>query len=432
MQALIAIRTLLTLTICLTLVICSANSSANAAIDTAIDTVVSSNANANLKVNANKADRNLVIVTIDGLRWQEVFRGADPKLINHKDFVKNATALNASFWHDDQKQRRQALMPFFWQTIAKQGAMIGNRDKGSKMSVANAWYFSYPGYSEIFTGIVDNRINSNQKIPNPQVSILEWLNPKAKYQGKLAAFGSWDVFPAIFNVERSKLYVNAGFNSATPYPTTEDNLADASGKHVARQIPKQLSSEITLLNQLQKEIPSPWHNVRLDAFTYRFAKDYLLKVKPKVLAISLGETDDFAHDGHYDQYLYAAKRTDNFIADLWHTIQSTPDYQNNTNLLIITDHGRGDTPADWQHHASKASLKGYMKGLNHFPEGIVGSEHIWFAALGPDIPKVGLIQADKEFKQQQFSATALTLLGEDYQAFNANAAAPIYEVILNK
>jgi hypothetical protein len=38
-----------------------------------------------------------------------------------------------------------------------------------------------------------------------------------------------------------------------------------------------LSDEVKLLNQLQQEIPSPWHNVRLDSFTYRFAKDYLLK-----------------------------------------------------------------------------------------------------------------------------------------------------------
>ena len=379
---------------------------------------------------AHAAQRNLVIVTIDGLRWQEVFRGADEKLVEHKDYVKNAKALKSAFWHENQSQRRDLLMPFFWQTIAKQGAVIGNRDKGSNMSVANAWYFSYPGYSEIFTGVVDNSINSNKKIPNPQVTLLEWLNPKPKYQGQLAAFGSWDVFPYIFNVERSKLYVNAGFDSATPYPSSIDKTRHSELQAMPQTIP--LSDEITLLNALQKEIPSPWHSVRLDAFTYRFAKDYMLKVKPKVIAISLGETDDFAHDGHYDQYLHAAKRTDRFIADLWRTIQTTPGYKNNTNLLMITDHGRGSGPQDWQHHASKASLKGYMKGLSHFPEGIIGSKHIWFAAIGPDIKPIGLVTSTKEFKQKQFAATALTLLNEDYQAFNANAAAPIEEVILRK
>lgn len=355
----------------------------------------------------SKAERNLIVVTLDGLRWQEVFRGADENLIAHQDFVKKPEALKQAFWHQEHKQRRQRLMPFFWQTIVEQGTVIGNRDIGSKMSVANPWYFSYPGYSEIFTGVVDESIDSNRKIPNPQISFLEWLNKQDKFEGKLAAFGSWDVFPYIFNVERSKLYVNAGFDSAGGYP---------------------LSAEVKLLNELQKEIPSPWHSVRLDAFTHRFAKDYLLTVKPKVMAIAYGETDDFAHDGAYDQYLHAAKRTDQFIADLWRTIQTTPGYKNNTNVLIVTDHGRGSYPEDWQHHASKRSLAGYMKGLSHFPEGIIGSEHIWFAAIGPDIPARGVVKTKVEVKQSQVAATAMKLLGYQPQTFNPDIAPAIAEL----
>ena len=152
--------------------------------------------------------------------------------------------------------------------------MVGDRDKNSKMSVANNWFFSYPGYNEIFTGVVDPTINSNKKFNNPQVSFLEWLNNKQGYDNKLAAFGSWDVFPYIFNVERSNLFVNAGFQPLSGYP---------------------LSKEILQLNRLLlEEVPSPWKAVRLDAFTYHFAKDYLLKQRPRVISISFGETDDFA------------------------------------------------------------------------------------------------------------------------------------------
>lgn len=360
-----------------------------------------------LVTNVSQAQRNLIVVTLDGLRWQEVFRGADEKLIAHQDFVKNPDQLKQTFWHQEQKQRRKMLMPFFWRTIVEQGTVIGDRDLGSKMSVANPWHFSYPGYSEIFTGIVDESIDSNKKIPNPQVSFLEWLNKQNKFDGKIAAFGSWDVFPYIFNVERSKLYVNAGFESADGYP---------------------LSAQAKLLNELQKEIPSPWHSVRLDAFTHRFAKDYLLTVKPKVMAIAYGETDDFAHDGDYDQYLHAAKRTDQFIADLWQIIQITPGYRDNTNVLIVTDHGRGSNPEDWQYHASKKSLAGYMKGLSHFSEGIVGSEHIWFAAIGPDIAARGVVVTNAEVKQSQVTATALKLLGYQPQAFNPDVAPAINEL----
>lgn len=350
---------------------------------------------------------NLVLVTIDGLRWQELFSGADPSLLKNKKFVRQGHHVQQKFWHDNDEKRRQLLMPFFWNTFVKEGMVIGNRNIGSNMSIANRWHFSYPGYSEIFTGVVDHSINSNKKKLNPQISFLEWLNTKEDYQHKLAAFGSWDVFPFILNKERSQLYINAGFDSAKGYA---------------------LSNQAELLNNLQKEIPSPWHNVRLDSFTYRYAKDYLLTVKPKVMIIALGETDDFAHDGHYDSYLSSAHQTDKFIADLWHTLQTTPGYQDNTVLMITTDHGRGSNADDWQHHASKLAIQGYMKNLKAFPNGIIGSENIWFAAMGPGVSARGEIKTTQEVKQNQIAATALTLLGEDPKAFNPAAGSVIQEV----
>ncbi len=356
------------------------------------------------------AAKNLVVVTIDGLRWQEVFRGADLALINNKKFVEDSSLLKSTFWRKDKAENRSVLMPFLWKTLAKNGVIIGDRDIGSTMSVANNWYFSYPGYSEIFTGVADNSINSNKKIPNKNVSFLEWLNNKNSYKGKVAAFGGWDVFPYIFNTKRSHLFVNAGFMP----------LSNTGYK---------LSVPMKLLNELQKEVPSPWHNVRFDSFTYRFAKDYLINKKPRVLTISLGETDDFAHDGHYDQYLKSTRRSDEFIADLWHTIQTTEGYKNNTVLLITTDHGRGSSADDWQHHASKLATETYMKDLNQFQNGIVGSNNIWFAAIGSDIKPQGVIVPKDEIKQKQIAATALTLLGENPKAFNSNAAAPIEEIL---
>lgn len=372
-------------------------------VNAASDTLETDNSTTNISTTGT----NLVLVTIDGLRWQELFSGADPSLLNNEKFVREGHHVQEKFWHDNEEKRRQLLMPFFWNTVVKKGMVIGNRNIGSNMSIANQWHFSYPGYSEIFTGVADHSLNSNEKKLNPQVSFLEWLNDKDDYQHKLAAFGSWDVFPYILNKKRSQLYINAGFDSAQGYA---------------------LSEQAKLLNDLQTEIPSPWHNVRLDSFTYRYAKDYLLTVKPKVMIISLGETDDFAHDGHYDSYLNSAHQTDQFIADLWHTLQTTPGYQDNTVLMITTDHGRGSTADDWQHHASKLAVQDYMKNLKAFPDGIIGSENIWFAAMGPGVNARGEIKTTEEVKQKQIAATALTLLGEDPKAFNPKAGSVIKEV----
>jgi hypothetical protein len=134
--------------------------------------------------------KNLIIVTIDGLRWQEVFTGADNNLLHNDKFVRESSHTKQKFWHDNKEKRRQLLMPFFWDTIVKNGLVIGNRKLGSEMSVSNNWHFSYPGYSEIFTGIADPKINSNKKVPNPHISFIEWLNNQPSFGNKLAVFGS--------------------------------------------------------------------------------------------------------------------------------------------------------------------------------------------------------------------------------------------------
>ena len=357
--------------------------------------------------NAVNAAQNVVLITLDGVRWQEVFNGADNSLINNTDFVKKPEQLRTQFWAKTANERQQLLMPFLTQVVAKKGIIIGDRANGSTMSVSNPWYFSYPGYNEILTGEVDENINSNNKLLNPNKTILERLDKLPEFKGSTALFGSWDVFPYIVNTKRSNVYVNAGFMSI------EENLF----------------TDAPLLNALQNEIPSPWYNVRLDSFTYRFAKAYMLAKKPKLLVISLGETDDFAHDGHYDQYLKSARQSDAFIKDLWATIQTTAGYKDNTTLIITTDHGRGNNANDWQHHSSKRALAELELGANTYPEGIVGSEHIWLAAIGPAIKGSGLIKTKNELKQAQIAATVLKALGQNPNEINSNMAPAISEIL---
>lgn len=353
-----------------------------------------------LHVSAYAAD-NIVLVTIDGLRWQEVFRGLDQQLYEHEEFNKRKQALQIYQGDDSQK----SLMPFLHNTIAKEGVLFGNRDKSECMKLSNPWYFSYPGYNEILTGKADPEINSNSKIANPNITFLEWLNTDKKYQGHVFAFASWDVFPYIVNTERSGVPVNAGF-------------VKASGK--------KLSDMELALNELQDDIPSPWETVRHDAFTHHYALEAIKKYKPRVLYISYGETDDFAHDGHYDQYIIAANKTDRFISELWQLLQSIKQYKNNTNIFITVDHGRGESPIEsWQHHASKLAMQGYMKALAEYENGIVGSEDVWFAAMGPDIENHIDIKKNECLSTNQLAATIVKTLGKDWNAYNPGAGMPM-------
>ncbi|MGB0764959.1 MAG: phosphoglyceromutase, partial [Luminiphilus sp.] len=94
--------------------------------------------------NVRSADQ-VLLITLDGLRWQELFGGADAELINDPTFTRDPEATKKEFWRDTPEARRQALMPFFWSTIAAQGTLYGNRNLGSPVAVRNDQLFSYPG-----------------------------------------------------------------------------------------------------------------------------------------------------------------------------------------------------------------------------------------------------------------------------------------------
>src|ERR1700747_1471838 len=64
--------------------------------------------------------RNVVLIVSDGLRWQEVFTGADPLLLNEKNggIWEKEAQLKREFWRADVNERRKALFPFLWNTVA--------------------------------------------------------------------------------------------------------------------------------------------------------------------------------------------------------------------------------------------------------------------------------------------------------------------------
>lgn len=325
-------------------------------------------------ISAQDKDQKVILITLDGLRWQELFTGADEKLVANKEYVANPEELQQMFWKETPEERRTTLFPFVWNFVTESGQIHGNRNVGSKVNLTNTMWFSYPGYNEILTGTADDvNIKSNNKIYNPNVTILELLNNTADFKDKVAAFGSWDVFPYIINDKRSGIPVNAGFRNA------EGNLTEKE----------------EFLNQLQTEIPSPWESVRLDAFTHHYAKEYIHKEHPKVVYISYGETDDFAHDGHYGAYLKSAHTTDSFIKDLWEFVQADPFYKDNTTFIITTDHGRGTEPLKtWRSHGSD----------------IKGADEVWLIAFGANVNTLGEIKHNEQLYSNQIAPTILSIL----------------------
>jgi hypothetical protein len=320
--------------------------------------------------------QNLIIITLDGFRWQEVFNGADALLINDKDFTPEDSLLSTLYWAATPEERRQKLMPFFWNVIGKKGQIYGNRAYNNKVNVVNNYDLSYPGYNEIFTGYPDPHISSNKRKINPNSNVLEYLNTKPAFHNKVVAFTSWDVFPYIFNENRSGFLVNSGYDTLNNEAPLEEE---------------------TLINGMEEDLVYDKAHTRYDQLTYLAAKEYLKHYHPKVLFLGLGETDEFAHDGRYDLYLQQANQIDKMIADLWHWVQTTPGYANNTTFIITTDHGRG-TKDKWTSHA----------------EFIKGSSQTWLALVGPGIYPLGEIKEAKQLYQQQLAQAIAKLLGEEF------------------
>lgn len=344
----------------------------------------------NLKAQTLQTE-NIVLITLDGMRWQEIFRGADSILVDDTGMIETPGSLLGDFWNENPLERRKILMPFFWKTLASKGQLYGNRAYGNNVNNSNKMWFSYPGYNEVLSGFADDeRINSNSKINNPNVTLLEHFNKMPEYKGKVLAFGSWDVFPFIVNEERSGVPVNAGFDKAVGSDLTEKEL---------------------MINRMQDEIRGPWEEVRLDPFTHHYAMESMRKYKPRILYIAYGETDDWAHGNHYDQYLWSAKQTDAYIKEVWEFIQSDPQYKDKTTMIITTDHGRGTSKTSWKGHGS----------------GIPDAGEIWMAAIGPDTPASGEMKLVGQWNSAMIARTIFQLLGMEYP--DEKAGAVIKEMI---
>ncbi|HEU5468952.1 MAG TPA: hypothetical protein VFU77_06565 [Steroidobacteraceae bacterium] len=335
---------------------------------------------------------NVILVTLDGVRVQEFFGGMDPVLAKAPEAesgIYDAEVTAKRWWRDTPEARREALMPFVWKTLAPAGMVLGNQDRGSKVTVRNDQWFSYPGYSEILTGQAQPDVKSNDFVRYPHRTALEYAREAlALGPTEVAQVGSWD-----------------GFKYAA---ASKDGAFFMSG---ARDpVPPALSTpEIDLYNGLRQQIQQLWEESSNDVLSFRVGLEYLKKHRPRVMWLGLGQSDDWAHARRYDLVLDYLHLADGMLAELWRTLQSMDKYRGHTTLIVTTDHGRGRTPADWAEHGRE----------------IDGCQDIFIAILGPKTPALGEARDFPDVTQSDVAATMLQYLGLDWRTFNAAASPPV-------
>jgi hypothetical protein len=320
-------------------------------------------------------EQYLFIFTLDGYRWQELFNGADAALINDPKWTADTGYTKALYWDDDPQRRRERLMPFFWNVIARKGQLHGNRALGNNVNTRNFYGISYPGYNEIFTGAPDLFISSNKKVRNSNRNVLEQLNSDRALAGKVAAFASWDVMPFILNRERSGIFLNAGTEAVQ-----DEGIGEGQKQ----------------LNAILAHPDNSGAATRDDRITFLSAFDYVRRHEPRVVFIGFSGTDDAAHQKSYDRYLKSANEADRMIGELWSYVQSQPQYRDKTTFLITTDHGRGDAARNWYDH-------GFLVG---------GSSQTWMAMLGSAVRPIGECRHHEQLYQKQLAGTIAQLMGK--------------------
>lgn len=350
-----------------------------------------------LKSFSQDNDQKFIIITTDGLRWHEVFKGFDSLIGIEKKFNQgDSLELFHTYWSSDVNERRKKLMPFFWTTLQSDGQLHGNRLYGNNADNANSYWFSYPGYSELLTAQADTAINANDYPPNPYENILEHFNKKTNYKNKVAAFGSWNAFDRILNEKRS------GF----PVINAFDNNASAFN-----------NPQMQLIHQMIKTGFRPFgYSEILDVFTHHQAFTYLKNKKPKAFYISYGDTDEWAHHGDYKFYIEAIHQFDAWVKEIWEYVQSDPFYKNKTTLLITTDHGRGNVKKEeWTSHG----------------QSVADAHETWFAFIGPNVKAVGEVKSAAQVYQQQLVPTLVNLMGASFKPSHV-IAKPAVSVVSNK
>jgi len=332
---------------------------------------------------------NVILITVDGARTQEIFGGLDAEIFRSVDKNFEKTAAFKNYNAATAQGRRERLMPFFWKTLMTQhGSIAGNRELKSSVQTTNKLFFSYPGYSEILTGQAhDDVIKSNGHPQNPYPSFLDFLTRKlGKGPNSVAEFSSWDAFMRIATTKPGSFVVNAAYET---YPTN--------------------NVDINELFRLQSEVLAPWPSVRHDYFTFKLAMAHMKECKTRAIHIGFDETDDYAHDKNYERVLDALHKTDSWLKELWDFVEKDPRYRGKTSIIITTDHGRGNSAKDWFDHG----------------EDVPEAQNIWMAFVSPQVSLRGEWKDAEPVYQNQIAATLCRFMNLDYSEQNPNAGKPV-------
>lgn len=262
-----------------------------------------------LQNNASSTMQNVILITVDGVRFQEMFYGVRFPLKAHEKLGTE-------------------LLPGL-KTLEHTGEAISFRH----MFVANPVAVSLPGYRSILSGEYESSCDANNCTNTTRRTIFDDLYDQGFSKVNLAVFGSWNTISYATESVPGRIVQNVQQHEYWESNLTMDEML-----------------QLSAINTEMLKNPPPWGVSRYDKYTFALAKFYLKKHRPRFLYLQMGDTDEYGHHKDYKNYIQAIRTLDQQVAEIRNMLHGLGEYGDHTSIVITTDHGRGSSFM-WPHHS---------------------------------------------------------------------------------
>ena len=250
---------------------------------------------------ASRLSDIVVVLTWDGVRWQEIVHGIDPQL--ERRLGRRV--------HDNRSPA--ALVPNLYGLASSDGVLLG-RDE-APIFASSPSTISLPGYSEIFSGRSPWCGNNDCPATRQPTLLDQWQ--MARPGTSMAVITSWSRIPRVAARDLAAISVSSG--------TGADDY-------------------------------------RPDRATAAIALAYLQAHTPDFTFIGLGDTDEYAHHGDYDGYLSALSYADETLGAVQRWLDMQRRRGHRTLLIVTADHGRSSGFAEHSHAPEAARVWALFAG----------------------------------------------------------------------
>jgi len=319
--------------------------------------------------------RQVIFIAIDGVRWQDVYQGADPKLVDDQAVP------------DELLLPPERLLPNLYRRVVARGVALGAPGHGAPMLASGPNFISLPGYMEMLSGAPSGCTrNDCDRIKTP--TIVDEFRSRSSPRDHVAVFSSWEAIDRAAAMDTEGIVMSTGRHGG-------------ASRDMLREDP--VTSELIDLGEAAPAFPGEY-DYRPDAFTAPIALRYLVTHRPRFMFIGLGDTDEWGHRNDYQSYLQALRYCDAFIGDLLRTLDTMGEYGATTTVVITTDHGR--------------SARFTSHGGEHAESG-----QVWMMAVGGSVPARGFLASDRPHRLADITPTLRVLLGFSEPSSNASIIA---------